>query len=84
MMYPLPQLAADSVLIEALNIAMDYLMLTGQADDYTNVQYRVVAAIIAAYRRGVTHRIALANKAIVTIEQPKPPSKMPSFYPRVG
>ena len=84
MMYPLPQLATNSVLIEALNIAMDYLMLTGQADDYTNVQYRVVAAIIAAYRRGATHRIALANKAIVTIEQPKPPSKMPSFYPRVG
>lgn len=84
-MHPLPQLATDSVLIEALNIAMDYLMITGQADDYTNVQYRVVAAIIAAHRRGVTHRIALANKAIVTIEkQPKPPSKMPSFYPRVS
>jgi hypothetical protein len=43
------------MLSDALEICMNYLEGTGQADPYTELQDRAADAILAAWRAGVTH-----------------------------
>jgi hypothetical protein len=66
-MYPWPLNELDPVLDEGLTIAMDYLRATGQADDYTRVERIAAAAVLAEWRKGVTHPIRLSNAAIVAV-----------------
>jgi hypothetical protein len=73
------------VLDDALDIAMRYLSQTGQADDYTNVERIAASAILTSWRGGARHRIYLANKAIVAVEQASlPRGSVYALYPRVG
>jgi hypothetical protein len=60
---------APDVLCEALHIAMNYLRRTGRADDYRYVEAMAMNVILEAYRNGMRHRIALADKAIVCVER---------------
>jgi len=53
----------------ALDIAMNYLDRTGQANDYWETQSRVKSAIIVGWRKGVSHHIRLANIGIKAVEQ---------------
>jgi hypothetical protein len=82
MPYPWPIESADLVLEEALNIALDYLELTGQAFPFTETQRICAHVILEAWRSGVKHRIKLANYAIVALNGK--PSPLQSLYPRVG
>jgi hypothetical protein len=83
-MYPWPIGNADLVLSEALDIAMDYLEYTGQADPMKETQDACAHVILDAWKSGVKHRIRLANYAINAIEKPPQEQKLVSFYPRVG
>jgi hypothetical protein len=75
----------DKLVADALDIAMDYLERTGQAEDFGYVQAVAMGAILQAFLDGVHHRIALANKAIKAIEKKQDPAdRLPSFYPRFG
>jgi hypothetical protein len=75
--YPWPLHDADAQLSEALDIAMSYLEQTGQAEEYREVERLVVMVILATARRGVKHKLTLANAAITAIE------KLPITVPRV-
>ena len=68
MMYPWPLAERHYPLNEALEIAIGYLELTGQAYPYSETQVRAADAILAAWRSGVRHKIRLANYAIVAVE----------------
>jgi hypothetical protein len=68
MMYPWPLAERHEPLNEALEIAISYLELTGQAYPYSETQVRAADAILAAWRSGVRHKIRLANYAIVAAE----------------
>jgi hypothetical protein len=48
--------ADDPVLNQSLKIAMDYMQLTGQAQNYKMAQRRAASSILTAYRQGVRHR----------------------------
>jgi hypothetical protein len=54
---------------EAADIAMDYLTATGLATRFANPESLVSATVLAHWHRGVRHRIALANAAIVAAEK---------------
>jgi hypothetical protein len=84
-MYPWPVGNFDYVMDEALDIAMNYLMLTDQAVNFSVVQTAAAKAIVAAWQAGVRHKIRLANCAIRTVESStaEPAEKIPSVYPRV-
>jgi hypothetical protein len=86
MMYPWPLAGCHHTLNEALEIAMDYLELTGQAYPYSETQVRVADAILAAWRSGVRHKIRLANYAIGAVETKKQlnGSEILSFNPRAS
>jgi len=58
----------NSAFEEALNIALHYLEQTGQATNYMYVSELAARSIKAASDRGVKHKIALANAAIVAVE----------------
>jgi hypothetical protein len=75
--YPWPVEDYDVALSEALDIAMSYLEQTGQAEEYRDVERLVVTVILATARRGVKHKLPLANAAIAAIE------KLPITVPRV-
>ena len=87
MIYPWP-LNVDAELNEALEIAMHYLEVTGQADAFFQTQAIAASAILNAWRAGARHKIRLANCAIVAVENNVEPvagqSRSQSFYPRVG
>jgi hypothetical protein len=87
MIYPWP-LNVDAVLNEALEIAMHYLEVTGQADAFFQTQATAASAILNAWQAGARHKIRLANCAIVAVENNVVPvagqSRSQSFYPRVG
>jgi hypothetical protein len=70
-MYPWPIGNFDYVMDDALDIALNYLTLTGQAVTFQEVQSTAATAIAAAWRRGVRHRIRLANAAIKAVEGQK-------------
>jgi hypothetical protein len=59
----------DGNLYDALSIAMNFLKNTGQVGDYSRVQSVAIGGILAARRKGVSHKIALANAAIVEVEK---------------
>jgi hypothetical protein len=83
MSYPWPIEHADVTLQEALDIALDYLEVTGQAFPYSETERTCAQIILMTWKAGIRHRIKLANYAIVAIEQKKPPP-LKSFYPRAG
>jgi hypothetical protein len=68
-MYLWPLGEFDYVLDDALNIALDYLYLSGQAEQFQEVQSTAATAIAVAWKGGVRHRIKLANIAIKAVEQ---------------
>jgi hypothetical protein len=68
-MYPWPIGDFDYKMDEALDIALDYLELTGQAVNFFEVQRTAAMAIVAAWKAGVRHRIKLAHVAIKAVEQ---------------
>jgi uncharacterized membrane protein YfbV (UPF0208 family) len=71
-MYPWPVGNFDYVMDDALDIAMNYLLLTGQAVLFKETQVTAAKAIVAAWHRGVKHRIKLANAAIKAVEEKVP------------
>ena len=85
MLYPWP-IACYPMLEEALQIAMNYLELTGQAGGYTKVQSQAAREIIARWRAGDRHKLRLANYAIVAIENKVThiPLRENPFYPRAS
>jgi hypothetical protein len=85
MLYPWP-VECYPMLDEALHIAMDYLELTGQADEYTKVQSQAAREIIARWRAGERHKLRLANYAIVAVENKvtRIPERANPFYPRAS
>ena len=68
-MYLWPLGEFDYVLDDALNIALDYLYLSGQAEQFQEVQSTAATAIAVAWKGGVRHRIKLANIAIKAVER---------------
>jgi hypothetical protein len=70
-MYPWPFGEFDSVMDDALNIAMDYLIRTGQAVNFREAQETAAQAITVAWCSGVRNRLRLSNVAIRTVEQRK-------------
>lgn len=72
-MYPWPTGDFDNVMDVALDIAMNYLDLTGQAEMYEEVRSTAAMAITAAWKVGVRHRIRLAHIAIKVVEHKQEP-----------
>jgi hypothetical protein len=68
-MYPWPFGEFDSVMDDALNIAMDYLIRTGQAVEFRVAQETAAHAIAVAWRSGVRNRLRLINLAVRAVEQ---------------
>jgi hypothetical protein len=67
-MYPWPFGVFDSVMDDALDIAMDYLLRTGQATKFRETQATAANAIATAWRAGVKNRLRLINTAIMAVE----------------
>jgi hypothetical protein len=82
-MYRWPIEGPEGKLQAALDIALDYLEFTGQANSYSEVERICANIILAAWKTGTRHRIRLANYAIGAIERKQPPPLM-SIYPRAG
>jgi hypothetical protein len=68
-MYPWPFGEFDNVMDESLDIAMDYLIRTGQAVKFREAQATAAYAIATAWRAGVRNRMRLSNVAIRAVEQ---------------
>jgi hypothetical protein len=68
-MYPWPIGNFDYFMDDALHIALNYLDRTGQAVMFEEVQSTAANAIVAAWKRGVRHRIKLADIAIKAVER---------------
>jgi hypothetical protein len=68
-MYPWRFGEFDNVMDDALNIAMDYLILTDQAVKFREAQTLAANAIADAWRAGVRSRMRLTNVAIRAVEQ---------------
>jgi hypothetical protein len=68
-MYPWPFGEFDYVMDDALDIAMDYLIRTGQAVEFREAQAIAAYAIAAAWRLGVRNRLRLSNLAIRAVER---------------
>jgi hypothetical protein len=60
-----------AALDQSLKIALEYLQLTGQAQDYRYTEQVVATAIIRSWRAGTRHPIRLANDGIAAIESKK-------------
>jgi hypothetical protein len=68
-MYPWPIGDFDNAMDVALDIAMNYLERTGQAEKFVEVQRVAAMAIVAAWKGGMRNRVPLANVAIEAVEQ---------------
>ena len=68
MSHPWPLSELNPTFEEALDIALAYLEQTGQASNYVYISRRAARAIKTEWERGVRHKIALANAAIVAVE----------------
>lgn len=68
-MYVWPSGESDCVMHESLDIAMDYLLRTGQAVFFREVQAKAAETIVSAWHKGMRNRLKLANCAIHAIEQ---------------
>ena len=75
MSYEWPLSFPPEVLDEALHIALQFLEGTGQARPGDGTEHFIAAVILAAWKQGTSHRIRLANAAILAIE------KAPLFLP---
>lgn len=87
MLYPWPLTELHTTLNESLEIAMDYLVGTGQAHPYSATQVKAADAILAAWRAGAHHPIRLANVGIMAVQRARathPTESAWSFYPRVS
>jgi hypothetical protein len=71
-MYPWPVGNFDYAMDDALDIAMNYLLLTGNAVLFKQAQATAARAIVTAWQGGVKHRIKLANAAIKAVEEKVP------------
>ena len=69
MSYPWPLLDPDPVLEEALDIALDYLAATGQGKIRDDTRNLVASSVMTSWRKGMRHRIQLANVGIVAVQQ---------------
>lgn len=67
-----PSDCKSSQLDRALKTVMQYLFLTGQAQQYQATQLLVGQQLVQLWRRGARHPIRLANDAIVAIETYEP------------
>ena len=65
-------LQTHPILQEALDIALDYLEFTGRAFHYAQTGAQI---ILNAWREGTSHRIKLADCAIVAIEKKQRPNE---------
>jgi len=81
-MYPWPIGDCLDTLDEALDIAMDYLERTEQAEKFVEVQRVAAMAIVAAWKGGVRHRIKLAHVAIKAVERKAEPYLNPTLNQR--
>jgi hypothetical protein len=68
-MYPWPFGEFDNRMDDALNIAMDYLMRSGQAAKFKPTQTIAATAIASAWRAGERKRVKLTNYAIRAVER---------------
>jgi hypothetical protein len=66
--YQWPVFVTDSVVLEAFDIALDYLERSGQAYPYSETQHICAKIIFDEWNEGKRHPIWLANKAIVAVE----------------
>jgi hypothetical protein len=60
---------SDPLLDDALNIALDYLQATGQAEINGDTEQVAARAVLAEWSEGTRHCIRLANAAIVAVQQ---------------
>jgi hypothetical protein len=67
-MYPWRFGEFDCVMDESLDIAMDYLIRTGQAVKFREAQACAADAIAYAWKAGVRSRLKLSNLAITAVE----------------
>jgi len=59
----------EPVVFDAFQIALVYLVKTGQAEDTVEVQHELARAIVCEWNAGKHHRIWLANKAIIAFQR---------------
>jgi hypothetical protein len=71
------------VLDTALEIVMDYLHRSGQAQDYPYIEQKAATKLIRSWRAGARHPIRLANDAIVALEAKQSAGGLKSVFPRV-
>jgi hypothetical protein len=76
-----PMSCDDPLFQEAMDIAMTYLEQVGILRLFVDAEELVTGEILDAWRRGVRHKIALANAAIVAVE--KQAGTLPSVFPDV-
>jgi hypothetical protein len=67
--YQWPVFVTDSVVQEALDIALDYLERSGQAYPYSEIQHLCAKTIFDEWNAGKRQRLWLANKAIMAVEK---------------
>jgi hypothetical protein len=79
-MYPGPLTDTDVALEQALDIALDYLEFTGQAEKFVDTQRIAADTILMAWRAGTRHRITLVNYAITAVETKRAVESTPSIY----
>ncbi len=86
-LHPWPLNEAHATLNESLEIALDYLVGTGQAHPYSETQVRTADAILLAWRAGARHPIRLANVGIMAVQRARatqPTESAWSFFPLVS
>ena len=76
-----PMDCEDPLLQEAMDIAVTYLERAGILRLSIDAEDLVAAEVLAAWSRGVRHKIALANAGIVAVE--KQTGTLPSVLPDV-
>ena len=76
-----PMSCEDSLFQEAMDIAMTYMEKVGVLRLFVDAEELVTGEILDAWCRGVRHKIALANAAIVAVE--KQAGTLPSVFPDV-
>jgi hypothetical protein len=66
--YLFPITERDPALDRAMGIAMGLMRQSGMADRFVNPEALASSEILKAWKKGVRHPVALANKAIVAAE----------------
>jgi hypothetical protein len=83
MLYAWPIDVDPTIANRALEVAMNYLELTGHAEPYAEKQQQAASAIVKAWQAGARHLIRLGNCGIVAVERKRGPDPLLSLYPRV-